>query len=153
MIKDQHKAEEKQELDLEGDGVTKVSNLRSQWTKSQSYTVLSGLVLLGFAMSFDGLLLNAMSPAILNTFSKVSIIALLPLILNLLSLLAIPVFTRFSDVVGRGEAIAVALGLYIVGYIIQATSPTLSQLAGGQVIYSLGFSGASTLSQVLVAGM
>jgi MFS family permease len=80
-------------------------------------------------MSFDGFLLNAMTPAIFNTFQQVSIISLFPAILNIISLVAVPAFTRMADVVGRAEALSVALGLYVVGYIVQATAMSLGHLA------------------------
>jgi len=50
-----------------------------------------------------------------------------------------PVAAKIADVVGRVELLAVALGFYAIGTIVEATSNGVSSYAGGVVLYQLGY--------------
>ena len=51
-----------------------------------------------------------------------------------------------DQVLGRKEAYLIALGLYVLGYIIVASSPDIYAYGVGNSIYVLGITGASIYS-------
>ncbi|KAF7289055.1 MFS domain-containing protein [Mycena chlorophos] len=62
-----------------------------------------------------------------------------------------PLFAKLTDAVGRAEAIAVALFFYVLGYIINATTPDMAGLGAGSCIWELGFSGLQIALQIVIA--
>ncbi|KAJ7143184.1 drug:h+ antiporter [Mycena crocata] len=62
-----------------------------------------------------------------------------------------PLFAKLTDAAGRAEAIAVALFFYVLGYIINATTPNMAGLGAGSCIWVLGFSGLQIALQIVIA--
>ncbi|KAJ7154185.1 drug:h+ antiporter [Mycena filopes] len=62
-----------------------------------------------------------------------------------------PLFAKLTDAAGRAEAIAVALFFYVVGYIVNATTPNMAGLGAGSCIWILGFSGLQIALQIVIA--
>ncbi|KAF7331833.1 MFS domain-containing protein [Mycena kentingensis (nom. inval.)] len=62
-----------------------------------------------------------------------------------------PLFAKLTDAVGRGESIAIALFFYVLGYIINATTPNMAGLGAGSCIWMLGFSGLQIALQIVIA--
>ncbi|KAJ7029398.1 drug:h+ antiporter [Mycena alexandri] len=62
-----------------------------------------------------------------------------------------PLFAKLTDAAGRAEAIAVALFFYVLGYIVNATTPTMAGLGAGSCIWILGFSGLQIALQIVIA--
>lgn len=85
------------------------------------------------------------------TFKASSFATTLNIIQQIMAISLIPFYTKFSDAVGRAQALTGALFFYLVGYVIQATSTSFEHLAGGQIVYGLGADGVGTLTQVLIA--
>ncbi|KAK7038265.1 MFS domain-containing protein [Favolaschia claudopus] len=59
-----------------------------------------------------------------------------------------PMFAKFTDAVGRAE---IALFCYVLGYIVNATTPNMAGLGGGSCIWVLGFSGLQIALQIVIA--
>ncbi|KAJ7706864.1 drug:h+ antiporter [Mycena rosella] len=62
-----------------------------------------------------------------------------------------PLFAKLTDAAGRAESIAVALFFYVVGYIVNATTPNMAGLGAGSCIWVLGFSGLQIALQIVIA--
>ncbi|KAJ7087545.1 drug:h+ antiporter [Mycena belliarum] len=62
-----------------------------------------------------------------------------------------PLFAKLTDAAGRAEAIAIALFFYVVGYIVNATTPNMAGLGAGSCIWVLGFSGLQIALQIVIA--
>ncbi|KAJ7633172.1 major facilitator superfamily domain-containing protein [Roridomyces roridus] len=62
-----------------------------------------------------------------------------------------PLFAKLTDAAGRAEAIAFALFFYVLGYIINATTPNMVGLGAGSCIWVLGFSGLQIALQIVIA--
>ena len=58
---------------------------------------------------------------------------------------------KVADASGRAEAMSASLAAILLGFIINSTSHRLSQLAVGQIFYSIGQNGVLFIQQVLAA--
>ncbi|KAJ6622918.1 hypothetical protein B0H10DRAFT_1787296 [Mycena sp. CBHHK59/15] len=59
-----------------------------------------------------------------------------------------PLFAKLTDAAGRAE---IALFFYVVGYIVNATTPNMVGLGAGSCIWVLGFSGLQIALQIVIA--
>nr|XP_018267067.1 uncharacterized protein I303_01050 [Kwoniella dejecticola CBS 10117]OBR89225.1 hypothetical protein I303_01050 [Kwoniella dejecticola CBS 10117] len=64
-----------------------------------------------------------------------------------------PLMAKLADVIGRAETFVIVTVLYVVGYIVIATANDVNQIAGGQVLYSFGYTGLQMLQQIVIADM
>ncbi|KAF8205498.1 major facilitator superfamily domain-containing protein [Mycena galopus ATCC 62051] len=62
-----------------------------------------------------------------------------------------PLFAKLTDALGRAESIAVALFFYVIGYIVNSTTPNMVGLGAGSCIWVLGFSGLQIALQIVIA--
>lgn len=62
-----------------------------------------------------------------------------------------PVSAKIADVFGRLEAFTVAVALYTLGYILQASSSSVEVFAAAQIFYSAGSQGLQLLQQIFAA--
>lgn len=58
---------------------------------------------------------------------------------------------KMADLLSRPAALTIAVFFYCLGYIIVASSKNVDAVVGGQVIYTLGQTGISQVSGILIA--
>lgn len=62
-----------------------------------------------------------------------------------------PPFAKFADALGRLEAYALAILIFIIGYIQMAASKNVKTFASAQIFYSAGSTGIQIVQQVFIA--
>ncbi|KAF9899788.1 hypothetical protein BX616_002850 [Lobosporangium transversale] len=124
---------------------------RSLFSRKEYLFLVSGVLIQAFIYSFEVNLMYNCQGAIVARFEESSRISILPTILQILSAALVPFYTKVSDVVGRAQALTVAMIFYLIGYTIQGTSVAFLQYALGQIAYGIGSTGMLTLTQVLIA--
>lgn len=62
-----------------------------------------------------------------------------------------PTLAKAADVFGRCEAFSLSILAVTIGFIVNATSQSLGQLAAGEVFYTIGQVGIQFLQQILTA--
>ncbi|KAJ7599324.1 drug:h+ antiporter [Mycena floridula] len=62
-----------------------------------------------------------------------------------------PVVAKMADVGSRGTAYAIVLVSYVVGYIVIASAKNIQTVAGGIILYALGYTGLQLLTQIIIA--
>ncbi|KAG0224326.1 hypothetical protein BGW42_005180 [Actinomortierella wolfii] len=87
----------------------------------------------------------------MSLFKSLSLAAIAPTISSILTIIAVPFFAKFSDVIGRAEVITIALVFQVAGYIIQTTSNNFEQLTVGGFFASIGTTGYSCLEAIIIA--
>ncbi|KAG9071639.1 hypothetical protein KI688_005852 [Linnemannia hyalina] len=87
----------------------------------------------------------------LNAFTSSSLAAIAPIISNILTIVLVPFFAKFSDVIGRAEVITIALLFQVVGYSVQTSSNNFEQITIGGLVASIGSTGYSCLQAVIIA--
>ncbi|GJJ73333.1 hypothetical protein EMPS_05691 [Entomortierella parvispora] len=124
---------------------------RRLWSRREYTWMLAGVLTQAVIYSFEVNLMYACVGAITAIFEVTSLASILPTILQILSAALVPFYTKISDVVGRAQALTVAMIFYLIGYTIQGTSKVFLQFALGQIFYGIGSTGMQTLTQVLIA--
>ena len=62
-----------------------------------------------------------------------------------------PLYGRLSDIFGRKSAIALAMGIYIVGNLIAGFSRSVTQLIVFRAIAGIGDGGATSMVQIVIS--
>ncbi|TFK33911.1 drug:h+ antiporter [Crucibulum laeve] len=62
-----------------------------------------------------------------------------------------PVIAKIADVSSRGTAYVIVLLFYVVGYIVIASAHNIQTVAGGIIIYAVGYTGLQLLTQIIIA--
>jgi MFS family permease len=91
---------------------------------SNTTCILSSLLLLSWAISFETNINLSLSQNVTNTFGTNNLISLLPTVLYILQTALLPIYSKLSNMFGRAQCYTVALTFYIVSYIVMATAPT-----------------------------
>ncbi|KAI7897275.1 major facilitator superfamily domain-containing protein [Mucor mucedo] len=135
------------------EGVKTVELYKRVWSKFDKYAIFCGLLLLSWAMSFEGNMVLSLTQNVTNTFGTNNLISLLPTVLYILQTALLPMYSKLSDMYGRAQCYSVALTFYIVAYIVMATAPDYFTIIGGQVIYAFGYSGTSILGPITIGDL
>ncbi len=61
-----------------------------------------------------------------------------------------PLYGKFADIHGRRAALLIALGIYITGSLLAASSTSMLMLIGGRVVQGCGGGGLTALSQMVL---
>jgi len=61
-----------------------------------------------------------------------------------------PLYGKFADIHGRRASLLIALGIYMVGSLISATSTSMLMLIGGRVVQGCGGGGLVTTAQMVL---
>ncbi|KAF9920054.1 hypothetical protein FBU30_010215 [Linnemannia zychae] len=124
---------------------------RSKWTKKE-FTVLMVCALFAtYLFSVDYNLNYIILNIPMSEFNSMSLAAVAPTISSILTIVLVPFYAKFSDVIGRAEVITMALLLQVVGYIINTTSNDFTQLTVGGFIANIGSTGYDCLKAVVIA--
>lgn len=87
----------------------------------------------------------------LSSLGNHSFIATIGVVNAIMIAVGKPFMAKLADVIGRGETMAVVALLYAIGYAIVASANTAQQVAGGLVVYSMGYTGLQLVMNVIVA--
>lgn len=125
---------------------------RSKWTRKEFITLMVCAVFASYLFSVDYNLNYMVINIPLNLFNSSSLAAIAPTISNILTIVLVPFYAKFSDVIGRAEVITIALLLQVMGYIVQTSSHNFEQLTIGGFVASVGSTGYSCLQSIIIAG-
>jgi MFS family permease len=62
-----------------------------------------------------------------------------------------PPIAKISNVIGRGQTYVVAISLYILSYILMASSTNFNTYAAGTIFYSVGQSGTNIMNDIVIS--
>lgn len=82
-----------------------------------------------------------------------SVLATLSIATSIISAVSKPFIAKISDIASRPYTYLLILGFYIVGYIIAATSKTISAYVVGEVFVAIGGSGIDLTNDIIVADL
>lgn len=86
-----------------------------------------------------------------SAFGKHTIVGTIAVITGIMSAVAQPFIAKLADLLSRPFALAAALVLYTVGYIMVAAAPNITTVVAGRAVYTLGQTGISRVQDILVA--
>ncbi|KAL6898440.1 major facilitator superfamily domain-containing protein [Trichoderma evansii] len=82
-----------------------------------------------------------------------SVLATMSIATSIISAVSKPFIAKISDITSRPYTYLLILGFYIVGYIIAATSKTISAYVVGEVFVAIGGSGINLTNDIIVADL
>ncbi|KAF8308260.1 MFS general substrate transporter [Clavulina sp. PMI_390] len=133
------------------EGVKKVEALQKVWTPGLKIALYISIALACYMYILDNGTNWAWGSYASAELGHYDLYAAIQCVQSILLAIGKPLFAKFTDVAGRAEAISIALFMYILGYIISATTPTMTGLGAGNAIWVLGFSGLQIAIQIVIA--
>ncbi|KAF9973775.1 hypothetical protein BGZ73_002963 [Actinomortierella ambigua] len=124
---------------------------RTLWSRKEYLIFTAGWMIQAFAFSFESNMYYGILGYVTGFFTISSLGSILPTILQILQAALVPFYVKICDVVGRAEAITLAVLFYLIGFTVQGSAQSFGHLAVGQIFYGMGSTGVLSLTQVLIA--
>ncbi|WVO19791.1 uncharacterized protein IAS62_001081 [Cryptococcus decagattii] len=134
-------------------GVSKVEAAAAVWGPKSQWFLFIGIALSSYIYSLDGVTTWQYLSYATSYVLDHSVSGTISTANAIIIAVGKPLMAKLADVVGRGETFIIVTILYVVGYIVIATANDVGQIAGGQVIYSFGYTGLQMLQQIIIADM
>lgn len=137
--------------DLASPGVARVEALAATMTTADRVCVFLGVFLLAACYTLDGILRFAYQTAAAASLGQHSLQATINVVRAVVAAAAQPVSAKVADVFGRVELLCVAVVLYLVGSVVEATAADIQAFAAGGLVYQVGYTMMMLLVEVIVA--
>ncbi|KAG1723279.1 major facilitator superfamily domain-containing protein [Suillus lakei] len=132
-------------------GVKKVEAAQRVYGRYSRWCLFIGLGLASYIYSLDASTTYAYLTFATSFFGEHSLISSITVAQSLIVAVGKPVIAKVADVSSRGTAYVSVLIFYVVGYTVIASAPNVSTIAGGIVIYAVGYTGLQLLTQIIIA--
>lgn len=93
--------------------------------------------MVAWAKNWEGNVVYSASVAVASYFNSLNISSLISVVLYIVQTVLLPMYAKFSDMIGRTEAFSIAIFFYVISGVIQAVAPTMDTLI--VIIYTLIF--------------
>ncbi|WWC66478.1 uncharacterized protein I206_100380 [Kwoniella pini CBS 10737] len=134
-------------------GVAKVEALQAVWGPTSKWFLFGGIALSSYIYSLDGVTTWQYLSYATSSVLEHSVSGTISTANAIIIAVGKPLMAKLADVVGRAETFVIVTILYVIGYIVIATANDVNQIAGGQVLYSFGYTGLQMLQQIVIADM
>ncbi|KAF9234946.1 major facilitator superfamily domain-containing protein [Melanogaster broomeanus] len=101
-----------------------------------------------YIYSLDGSTTYAYLTFAASSFGEHSLISSITVAQSLIIAVGKPVIAKVADISSRGTAYVGVLFFYVIGYIVIASAPNVSTIAGGIILYAVGL---QLLTQIIIA--
>jgi EmrB/QacA subfamily drug resistance transporter len=137
------------------DAVTRVSESTPPPSEQPSpaslfWRVFPSVMLPMFMAVADQTIVATALPAIASSLGEIERISWVVVSYLIANTIAAPVYGRLGDTFGRRSMMFVALGVFVIGSVLCAISPTMLLLTAARVLQGFGGGGLMTLSQALI---
>lgn len=132
-------------------GVKKVEAAQRVYGRYSRWCLFIGIGLASYIYSLDASTTYAYLTFATSFFGKHSLISSITVAQSLIVAVGKPVIAKVADVSSRGTAYVGVLIFYVLGYAVIASAPNVSTIAGGIVLYAVGYTGLQLLTQIIIA--
>ncbi|KAH7919716.1 MFS general substrate transporter [Leucogyrophana mollusca] len=132
-------------------GVTKVEGAQRIYGRYSRWCLFVGLGLASYIYSLDGSTTSAYLTFATSTFNGHSLIGSITVAQSLIVAVGKPAIAKLADVSSRGSAYLGVLVFYVLGYTVIASASNISTVAGGIILYAVGYTGLQLLTQIIIA--
>src|SRR5580698_8579401 len=119
-------------------------------TSSLFLKVFPSIMLPMFMAVADQTIVATALPAIASNLGEIERASWVVVSYLIANTIAAPVYGRLGDTFGRRSMMFVALGIFVLGSVLCAISPTIELLTAARVLQGFGGGGLMTLSQALI---
>ncbi|KIK37724.1 hypothetical protein CY34DRAFT_15510 [Suillus luteus UH-Slu-Lm8-n1] len=132
-------------------GVKKVEAAQRVYGRYSRWCLFIGIGLASYIYSLDASTTYAYLTFATSFFGKHSLISSITVAQSLIVAVGKPVIAKVADVSSRGTAYVGVLIFYVLGYAVIASAPNVGTIAGGIVLYAVGYTGLQLLTQIIIA--
>lgn len=132
-------------------GVKKVEAAQRVYGRYSRWCLFIGLGLASYIYSLDASTTYAYLTFATSTFGEHSLISSITVAQSLIVAVGKPVIAKVADVSSRSTAYVGVLIFYVLGYTVIASAPNVGTIAGGIVLYAVGYTGLQLLTQIIIA--
>ncbi|KII88069.1 hypothetical protein PLICRDRAFT_176809 [Plicaturopsis crispa FD-325 SS-3] len=132
-------------------GVAKVALAQKVYGRYSKWALFGSLGLAAYIYSLDSSTTSYYLAFATSSFGKHSLISSIQVAQSIIIAVGKPVIAKTADVSSRGTAYLGVLIFYVVGYIVIASAHSIGTIAGGIVIYAVGYTGLQLLTQIIIA--
>ncbi|KAG1809750.1 major facilitator superfamily domain-containing protein [Suillus plorans] len=132
-------------------GVIKVEAAQRVYGRYSRWCLFIGLGLASYIYSLDASTTYAYLTFATSYFGEHSFISSITVAQSLIIAVGKPVIAKVADVSSRGTAYVSVLIFYVLGYTVIASAPNVGFIAGGIVLYAVGYTGLQLLTQIIIA--
>ena len=124
---------------------------RSHETRRGIILLFVGLVLAMLLAALSQTVLSAAMPTMVGELGGVDQMLWVMTAYILASTIAMPIYGKTSDLIGRKSPLIIAILLFVTGSVVGALAPDMGVLIAGRVVQGLGGGGLIILSQAIIA--
>ncbi|KAG2225300.1 hypothetical protein INT45_005544 [Circinella minor] len=132
-------------------GVAKVEAAQAVWGRKGYFILLFGILLVYYIYSLDGTTTFQYMAIATSSFGQHSMLGTVSTAGAIIISVGKPFYAKLADYVGRAEIFIITCVFYMIGYILYAASTSVGHIAGGQVIYSFGYTGLQIVTSIVLA--
>ncbi|KAJ1719560.1 hypothetical protein LPJ53_005701 [Coemansia erecta] len=125
--------------------------LVTEWRLVDKLLIITGIFFINFITALDSSATSTIQPQVLSEFNAMTRAGLIGTVTYLLIAGIRPIFTKISDVFGHLQALALAMFLHTLGFVVCAAAKNFSAVFGGTIISVLGQAGYGTLVSIILA--
>ncbi|KAG5338263.1 hypothetical protein C0989_007826 [Termitomyces sp. Mn162] len=133
------------------EGVKTVEATHKVYGKYSKWFLFLGLGLAAYIYSLDGSTTYTYLSYAASAFEDHTLISTIQVAQSIIIAVGKPVIAKVADVTSRGLAYTVVLVFYVVGYIVIASAKSIGTVAGGIILYAIGYTGLQLLTQIIIA--
>ncbi|RDB27339.1 Siderophore iron transporter 3 [Hypsizygus marmoreus] len=139
------------DVDIAHHGVKTVEATHKVYGKYSKWALFISLGLAAYIYSLDGTTTYTYLAYAASEFKDHSLISPIQVAQSIIVAVGKPVVAKIADVSSRGSAYAFVLVFYVVGYIVIASAQNIQTVAGGIILYAVGYTGLQLLTQIIIA--
>ncbi|EIW85960.1 MFS general substrate transporter [Coniophora puteana RWD-64-598 SS2] len=132
-------------------GVKRVEAAQRVYGRYSRWALFIGLGLASYIYSLDSSTTQAYLTFATSALGAHSLLSSVTVAQSLIIAVGKPVIAKVADISSRGNAFVGVLFFYVVGYIVIATAKGIGQLAGGIILYAIGYTNLQLLTQIIIA--
>ncbi|TXT07886.1 uncharacterized protein COLE_04810 [Cutaneotrichosporon oleaginosum] len=136
----------------QGAGVTKIESLYLVFGKGWKLWLLWGsIALVCYVYTLSNSTTYTYASFATSSYSEHTIIGTISVVTGIMAGVSQPFIAKMADLLSRPFALSLAVFFYTLGFILVASSRTVQAVVAGQVIYTLGTSGITQVTGILIA--
>ncbi|KAK0453763.1 drug:h+ antiporter [Armillaria borealis] len=132
-------------------GVEAVKATHKVYGKYSRWCLFIGIGLASYIYSLDGQTTYSYLTFAASALKDHSLISTIQTAQSIIIACGKPVIAKVADVSSRGFAYVFVLVFYVVGYIVIASAQNIQTVAGGIVLYAVGYTGLQLLTSIIIA--
>ncbi|KAI9702587.1 MAG: hypothetical protein M1836_001067 [Candelina mexicana] len=132
-------------------GVKDIEAISSTWSKWALIIAYVGIFLMAFSTSLETQTVATLSVYATSSFLQHSLVSTVLVVQGVVNAVIKPPMAQIANVFGRLEAFSISISIYIIGYILMASSKNVQTYASAQIFYSAGSTGLQILQQIFIA--